>query len=64
MFKFKLTKKKIDWDGVCFDEENMQRECKYKKTTDSKYLVEFNNEKRECFKEKEFIDRFIKVNRE
>lgn len=58
MFKIKLATKVIIWDGVCLDEEDMLRECKYKKMPENNYLVEFANNKRNCFNEKNFGKRF------
>ena len=58
MFKFKLTKHKIVLTEICYDEEDMQRACKYKQVTDDKYLVEVSTGKRKHFKQKEFTDRF------
>lgn len=58
MFKLKFTTKDITWDGICLDEEDMQRECKYKKLEDAKYLVEFPNKKRIEFSDEKFNHRF------
>lgn len=58
MLKFKLTKHKIILTEICYDEENMQKACKYKQITDDKFLVEVSTEKRKYFKQKEFTDRF------
>lgn len=58
MFKFKLTKHKVVLTEICYDEENMQIACKYKKVTDDKYLVEVSTGKRKHFNENEFTDRF------